>query len=162
MVVGIVVTMAVIKDMLFQGIANSGLTRAVMVAFIDAASVGIVASAEVVNAIACRRRSQRLSVLTAVLTDMETLFTQTRDVSVTVALAALSLGRCRSPEGVAGDGDSDHSEDEDGMFEEDDMEAARDTVRALRRLSAEGKLAPKARIQLLSQMIRTPGESMPG
>ncbi|CAK0821816.1 unnamed protein product, partial [Prorocentrum cordatum] len=65
-------------------------------------------------------------------------------------------------QGVAGDGDSDHSEDEDGMFEEDDMEAARDTVRALRRLSAEGKLAPKARIQLLSQMIRTPGESMPG
>lgn len=64
-------------------------------------------------------------------------------------------------QGVADDDVSDHSDDEDGMYEEDVMEAARDTVRALRRLSREGKLTQQARIQLLSQMIRTPGESMP-
>mmetsp|Transcript_15371 Transcript_15371/g.31222 ORF Transcript_15371/g.31222 Transcript_15371/m.31222 type:complete len:494 (+) Transcript_15371:93-1574(+) len=45
--------------------------------------------------------------------------------------------------------------------EENEMESARDTVRALRRLSKEKLLTPKARIQLMSEMLQNPGESMP-
>jgi translation initiation factor 2A len=49
-------------------------------------------------------------------------------------------------------------------YEEDgvDLEASReDTVRALRQLSSEGRLSQQAKIMLLSQMLRTPGESIP-
>lgn len=67
-----------------------------------------------------------------------------------------------------GDG-SDVSDDEDGLdddelyAEEDDggAEAARETVRALRRLKKEGHLTQQAKIQLISEMLRNPGESMP-
>merc|ERR1719401_466174 len=55
-------------------------------------------------------------------------------------------------------------EGEGGLFIEEDssvMDAARDTVRSLRRLSQEGKLSQQARIQFMSEMIRSPGESMP-
>jgi len=60
---------------------------------------------------------------------------------------------------------SDNEEsDMDDMLaqeEEDAVESVRDTVRALRRLSKQGLLTPKAKIQLMSEMLRNPGESMP-
>jgi len=66
-------------------------------------------------------------------------------------------------ESLGTDEDSDMDLDGDLYVEDegDPMEAARDTVRALRRLSKEGKLDPKARIQLLGEMLRSPGDSMP-
>mmetsp|Transcript_107161 Transcript_107161/g.313379 ORF Transcript_107161/g.313379 Transcript_107161/m.313379 type:complete len:483 (-) Transcript_107161:46-1494(-) len=75
-----------------------------------------------------------------------------------------------------GDGEADVDMDEDCDMELDDdddfddelveedvtvMDTARDTVRALRRLSMQGLLTPMAKIQLMSEMLRNPGESMP-
>uniref|UniRef100_A0A7S4Q9N9 UVR domain-containing protein n=1 Tax=Alexandrium monilatum TaxID=311494 RepID=A0A7S4Q9N9_9DINO len=60
--------------------------------------------------------------------------------------------------------ESDEDSDMDDMLvdeEENGMEIARDTVRALRRLSKQGLLTARAKIQLMSEMLRNPGESMP-
>merc|ERR1712129_84137 len=57
--------------------------------------------------------------------------------------------------------DSEDSESEYYVEDESEGEGARDTVRALRRLSKQGILTGEAKIQLLSEMLKNPGESMP-
>jgi len=59
------------------------------------------------------------------------------------------------------DEESDDSDAEYYVEDENGVEDARDTVRALRRLSKQGALTQEAKIQLLSEMLKTPGESMP-
>eukprot|EP00933_Yihiella_yeosuensis_P036545 TRINITY_DN30310_c0_g1_i2.p1 TRINITY_DN30310_c0_g1~~TRINITY_DN30310_c0_g1_i2.p1 ORF type:complete len:553 (+),score=126.08 TRINITY_DN30310_c0_g1_i2:173-1831(+) len=73
-------------------------------------------------------------------------------------------------EGGSNSSDEDHDdldEDDEGIYvaddggDEDVMEVARDTVRALRQLFNEGKIDQQAKMRLLADMIQNPGESMP-
>jgi len=62
------------------------------------------------------------------------------------------------------DYDSDEDSDE-GMYaesdDEDGMEVARETVRALRQLHAEGLITPQAKVRLLAEVVKSDGGSMP-
>eukprot|EP00931_Biecheleriopsis_adriatica_P077366 TRINITY_DN5094_c0_g1_i1.p1 TRINITY_DN5094_c0_g1~~TRINITY_DN5094_c0_g1_i1.p1 ORF type:complete len:534 (+),score=144.98 TRINITY_DN5094_c0_g1_i1:40-1602(+) len=60
------------------------------------------------------------------------------------------------------DDDIDEEEDEEIYVEEgnDEMEDAQNTVRALRKLEKSNRISQQAKIQLMADMIRNPGESM--
>jgi len=82
-------------------------------------------------------------------------------------LISAELGAGHSGHEDMSDEESMGSEEEDDLEDmlvddgESAVESARDTVRALRRLRKEGRLTQQAKIQLMSEMLRTPGESMP-
>lgn len=66
-------------------------------------------------------------------------------------------------EGSDGPEDDDEDSEEEDFAdedEEDEMEAARATVRALRQLSHEGRITQQAKILLLLDIVRSPGDSM--
>eukprot|EP00929_Paragymnodinium_shiwhaense_P015930 TRINITY_DN124012_c0_g1_i1.p1 TRINITY_DN124012_c0_g1~~TRINITY_DN124012_c0_g1_i1.p1 ORF type:complete len:775 (+),score=236.75 TRINITY_DN124012_c0_g1_i1:81-2405(+) len=62
------------------------------------------------------------------------------------------------------DDDISSDEDDDEIYikeeESDELESARDAVRALRRLSTEGTLSREQKVRLIGEMIRNPGESI--
>lgn len=57
--------------------------------------------------------------------------------------------------------EEDDSDDDEYLDERDEMEDAQETVRALRKLHKEGHLTQQAKLQLLAEMVKNPGESMP-
>jgi len=75
-------------------------------------------------------------------------------------------GPSRSLSGDNTDSDEDGEDEDPEMYLEEVLgsegpgEDSREAVRALRRLSREGKLSQKAKVQLLGEMIRRPGDSM--
>lgn len=63
--------------------------------------------------------------------------------------------------------DSDEDSDDDGdgeveeMFMQDRIEVTRDTIRALRKLNKQGKISGPARLAMMMEIVKNPGETMP-